>query len=365
MRLFYLMFGAVAAAFLMFIILGDVKFSSGRVVLGDWAKNQIKEELSPFEGSKFSRNDVDLEYKRLSQHPSNSILRFQISGGKLYSNYAEIDPNDSRLIEAHDEYSKFFAKLIQKHEFNESVDFLISVDRLFLSGEDSHLTVPVFVPMKKNSDYSGMVLAPDMYLISEWNTLYHDIKAANDRYPWDRKIDKAFWRGSGYTGKDASSDIPRISLVELSGVNPSIIDARFTKFITRAGASKDLASKFPIAMVVSQSDHVKYKAQIYVEGNVSSVSADLWRLLSNTVTLKESSGFVRWYDPLLKEGEHYLSIRGDMSDLLEKMNWILKHDSEAKKIADISTRLVADEITPDHLYLYWKHLLTEISKLQS
>ncbi len=125
-----------------------------------------------------------------------------------------------------------------------------------------------------------------------------------------------------------------------------------------------IAEKYPIAISVSQSDHVKYKMQISVDGNATSLSGYLWRLLSSSLVLKQKSNLMQWFYPILREGEHYISIENDMSDLLDKVKWALNNDEAAKKIALAGSDLIAKEITPDHLYFYWKHLLEECYKLQ-
>lgn len=365
MRLFHLVIGAFALAFVVLIMRWDFSKASEGFQLGDWATSQIKREFAYFESKRFSHEDIEKEYKRLSKNNPNSLLHFQIIDGKIISDGNSI--SDRHLKKAHDDFYKFFASLIKDYGFDKDVSFIVSKSGEFKEGES--LSIPVIVPFKHKDEalVQVTILAPDHHILSEWGRLYNDVLSANERYGWNNKIEKSFWRGSSpkaHIGGEALN-APRLKLVQLSKNNPSLIDAKFTKISqTQNNDLDEISSKFPIAMAVSQSDHVKHKMQIYVEGGESSVSADLWRFLSNTVTLKQNNGKIRWFDAILQEDKHYLYMQNDLSDALDKINWVLENDKDAKKIAEISTKLITQEITPDHLCLYWKRLLTEMSKLQ-
>lgn len=85
-----------------------MEYDSGRHELNSWAKKQIRSEFAHFKDKKFSRKDIDADYKKLSSIESNSLLRFQIIGGKIYSNYKDIDRSDSNLVTAYNSYLRFF-----------------------------------------------------------------------------------------------------------------------------------------------------------------------------------------------------------------------------------------------------------------
>lgn len=211
----------------------------------------------------------------------------------------------------------------------------------------------------------NIFFAPDSYTLAEWPRLYIDILKANEKYPWSRKIYKAFWRGSTSGIVDARKNwenFPRARLVQLSLENPSILDAKFTDFTWYDNDFTDVvAEKYPLAIAISQADHVKYKIQIALEGGPRSLSGELWVLL-NSAVLKQKSNNVQWFYTLLKEGEHYMCIEPDMSDAADKIKWLLSNDARAKESASTSSVLIKREITPEHLYLYWIHLLNEYAE---
>jgi hypothetical protein len=261
--------------------------------------------------------------------------------------------------------------MIKNYGFNKNVEFVMSVSDRFSAPSDYVFKAPIIVPIKNLGDKFSkyMLLAPDHYTIAEWPRLYNDILSANKKYIWNRKIEKAFWRGSSSTGglytRENWQDFPRVKLVQLSSEYPNLIDAKFTALPQNDREIMDMISeKYPLAIAVSQADHVKYKLQVSVEGNITSLSGYLWRLLSNSVVLKQKTNKAQWFYPILKEGQHYTDIHYDMSDLLDKVKWFLAHDEESQKSALEGSEIVKKEITPEHLYLYWSYLLDEYWRLQ-
>ena len=59
------------------------------------------------------------------------------------------------------------------------------------------------------------------------------------------------------------------------------------------------------------------------------------RLLLGCCVLKIQSehGFRQWYYERLTPWQHYVPVRADMSDLIEKIGWCRSHDGECAEIA--------------------------------
>jgi hypothetical protein len=367
MKLLYLILTA-GIIFVLLFFMND-RFDEDDVELKSWAINQIDNDLSLFKKTKFKELDIEDAYKNLSNIDGNIILRFQIIDGNLYSNYNDLDKTNAEIAEANNILHRFLGNLIKHHGFNKNVEFIVSVSEKLNIPSDYNLKAPIIVPFKNPQDSfaSCMLIAPDRFNISEWPRLYSDILGANSKYPWNRKIEKAFWRGSSTGGvytRENWQDFPRVKLVELSIENPNLLDAKFTALAQHDYIAEIISEKFPLAIAVSQSDHVKYKIQVSIDPNSTSLSGFLWRLLSSSLVLRQKSNNAQWFYPLLHEGQHYIAIEHDMSDLLDKVKWALEHDEEAKNIAFAGSELIKNEITPDHLYLYWGRLLSEYSKLQ-
>jgi hypothetical protein len=354
--------------FMLLFFMSD-HFGAEDLELKPWAVNQIDQNLSVFKKAPFKESDIDDAYKTLTSIPSNSLLRFQIIDGDLYCNHSSLDKNNTEVIAAYNIYYRFFRNMIKNYGFNQNVEFIVLVSERLETPSEYNAKVPIIVPVKNTNDNfrNYTVMAPDHCSISEWPRLYSDILRANEKYSWNRKIEKAFWRGSSTDGvytRENWQDFPRVKMVQLSSENPNLIDAKFTNLRQNDDMVEIIAEKYPLAISVSQSDHVKYKIQISVDGSVSSFSGYLWRLLSNSVVLKQKSNMAQWFHPILQEGTHYISIENDMSDLLDKVKWVLANDEESKNSATVGSDIIRNEITPEHLYLYWDRLLREYSKLQ-
>jgi len=340
--------------------------------LQGWAKSQIQEDIAVFEKNhKITSRNIDYAYKDLLKDKNNLLLRFQIFDGKLYSNYQEIDRSNDLLVKSYRVFYKFFTAMLSTMSDDVNADFIISVGDDLHIGDDYVFKAPIISGVRnKNKAYAKFLpLAPDHYTISDWSRLYNDILSSNERYKWSDKISKAFWRGAASSGVYTRSEwqyAPRVKLVDLSVEHPSLLDARFTELEmaqSDPNAMRSISEKYPLAVALTQVDHIKYKIQISMEGFGVSLPGYLWRLLSNSAVLKLQSGSVQWFYPILKEGVHYIPLSYDMTDTIDKIKWCLAHDAESKKIGEDGGRLIEKEITPNHLYLYWSGLLKEYSKL--
>jgi len=198
--------------------------------------------------------------------------------------------------------------------------------------------------------------------------LFEDVR----RYdiPWERKKDAAIWRGAP-TGIGSLREeqrhpftsfceyLPRCRLVNKYR-NSTLLDVGFTDDGNSFKEKYDIPDDF-FKPAISQKDLFKYKAIIIMEGN--DVATGLkWALYSRSVVLmptprRTSYAMEEWLEPWV----HYvpITIHGDeeedmdgvanggngtsvLSDVEEKMQWVLDHDEEARKIAERATLFVHD-----------------------
>ena len=78
-----------------------------------------------------------------------------------------------------------------------------------------------------------------------------------------------------------------------------------------------------------------------IDGNSNAWSALFQKLLSGSVVLKvdSSSNFRQWYYDELIPWKNFVPIKSDMSDLIEKVHWLLDHDDEARQIGENGAKL--------------------------
>jgi hypothetical protein len=160
---------------------------------------------------------------------------------------------------------------------------------------------------------------------------------------WDRKVDKAVFR-AGFTGPkhrpglnrsdaDMCMAKERCRLVLLVGKSQSpIVDAGLTS-MGRSGLNSTIEGVNLVRSKLSMKGQMRYKAIIMLEGN--DVASGLkWALLSNSVVIMRPPTVTSWaMEELLEPWVHYIPLDPDLTDIVEKVQWVMDHDEEARQIA--------------------------------
>ena len=71
----------------------------------------------------------------------------------------------------------------------------------------------------------------------------------------------------------------------------------------------------------------QYKYQINIDGTVAAYRLP-YLLAGDSVVLKQDSSYYEHFYNELRPWEHYIPIRADLGDLLEKIQWAREHDEE-------------------------------------
>jgi len=64
----------------------------------------------------------------------------------------------------------------------------------------------------------------------------------------------------------------------------------------------------------------------------------------------------------LKEWEHYIPVQRDLTDLVEKTNWIFENYEKAKEIAENAYQFSKKYLTREACYERWNKIITNIKK---
>ena len=161
---------------------------------------------------------------------------------------------------------------------------------------------------------------------------------------WNSKKSIGVFRGAS-TGCGVSIDTnPRLKVSKLSISHPDLIDAGITKWNCRPRKIMNHPTLeiidpnklgLPLVSFLSPVEQSNYKYIINVDGHVSAFRLSLELSMGSVVLLQESKYRV-WFRKYLKEYEHYVPIKEDLSDLVEKIKWCREHDEECRKIAENS-----------------------------
>jgi len=204
----------------------------------------------------------------------------------------------------------------------------------------------------------------------------NDYNPFPDQVPWNLKKNVALWRGSSTgvyitTEKNKRLKLARLSQrAMLSGSDTNVlIDAGITSWKLRPRKIEGVkhlqtidVTKTGIRLVkpVSFKTHASYKYLIDVEGHVAAYR--LGALLGlGSVVLSVESEFSLWFSKYLEDGVHFVSIKADLSNLQEKLNWLKQNDDLAKQIAYNGRCFFEERLCKQGIFDYLSSLLNEIS----
>ena len=203
-------------------------------------------------------------------------------------------------------------------------------------------------------------LIPDPYCLMTGG--YRSLRERIQREPlpqWHERLPIAFWRGSTTGSKDIDltslSLNRRYQLARLSLAWPDRLDARINRAVQcrDAKAQSQVERRLQREGLLSPTVHPWHAAlhawQIDIDGNVNSWGL-LWKLLSGSCVLRVQSQRRQWYHKRLNPWIHIVPVKGDLSDLRERIEWCSNHLRECAAIAEAGQSLakqVVSEIEDD------------------
>lgn len=204
----------------------------------------------------------------------------------------------------------------------------------------------------KNNDYMDQLLpSPDLmnFLLKQY--------PENFCTDWSKKINKLIFRGTNTSGY-LKNDSPRKILFETSHNYPDIIDAKIINSFNYPLLLDNIDNLQYSEIIDSEPDSYKspsdqslYKFQIHIDGFVSA-----WRLVTllfmKSLIFRVSSEWYEYYYKDLKPWVHYIPIKRDLSDLVDKINWCIINDNISKKIAENGYKFAVDNFTLNNVMDY-------------
>ncbi|MEF9986573.1 MAG: glycosyl transferase family 90 [Bacteroidales bacterium] len=149
----------------------------------------------------------------------------------------------------------------------------------------------------------------------------------NDKCSFVSKKDILFFRA------DLKDKPNRIKFMEMYFNNP-MCD------LGEVSASKYLNKEWKKSKITLLS-HLKYKFILALEGN--DVASNLkWIMSSNSIAVMPTPKYETWFmEGCLIPNVHYIEIKEDYSDLIEKLNYYITHPDSAKQIIESANNYVA------------------------
>lgn len=195
--------------------------------------------------------------------------------------------------------------------------------------------------------------------------------------PWNEKKPIAVFRGSS-TGCGVTSETnTRLHLAKLSYENIKdtdglpFLDAGITEWNLRPRklqSEKKLTTinvnnlEFDLVKKMSTIEQSKYKYIINVDGHVTAFR--LSRELSmNSVIFIVDSEYKLWFQNLLKPYKHYIPIKADLSDLIDRIKWAKSHDKECEEIAKNAKQFYNTYLQKEGVLNYLQELIGKLKKV--
>lgn len=337
----------------------------------EWTSKQICNDFAPYEEGGITQEMLDqtMEWNQtwlnVAFHcPHEGMYRYRVVDSKIYQS-------------AHYPWREFYGesagkvleRMVKEYPVPD-VDFIYlewdsppyQNHALFIAPDGSMPKGPIMVGSKGKEDRNlifyhdwatmNFIEDPKYEHLSRtpfdfnYDWTYVSGKLRQECIPWGKRLNQLFWRGriTDLWDQMANDLSPRSFLCLLSQTNQQLIKA--------SSLSAELQ------------DHLLYKYQIAVDGRTAPYPGYIWRLLSNSLVFKQSSGAQQWFEAALIPYVHYIPVNHDLSDLVEKILWAQEHDEAAKRVAINARSFVLESAMPEHYIRYSYKVLLKYASLQ-
>ena len=315
------------------------------------------------------------------------ITHYKIRKGKLYRTKNCYFPARCEGIEY------FILKLLSKDmiitsndnfEILPDMDFLINV-RDFPASVKWRDPLPILSFSKANNEAhdilypawtfwaGGPAISTHPNGLGRWDEMKKDLLKTqeNKKFPWSRKINKVFFRGSRTSNE-------RDPLILLSRSRPDIINASYTKNQAFKSIEKSTLGDNP-AKTVHLKDHCQYKFLFNFKGVAASFRhKHLFMCKSLVFHVRPKNvddDTIEFYYGLMKPWVHYVPIynedfqlsNGQLSQDTRKLratiDYFYRNDEIAAAIADEGFEYINEKLSFENILCYWRKLLLEMSEI--
>jgi hypothetical protein len=183
-------------------------------------------------------------------------------------------------------------------------------------------------------------LIPDYIFIPSRGYEYYRKVFTDKDVPWEERQPIAMWRGATTGMRAGPNDwrsLERVRMcLNLRGCSePDLFDVGLSSVIQFPKSVSDEIEKSGLKGNFIPADQWnRFKYLLDIDGNSSPWSNLFQKLLSGSAVLKVDSyrGLQQWYYDSLKPWNNYVPISPDFSDLVEKVQWLRRHDTVAASI---------------------------------
>lgn len=342
-----------------------------------WMKSGVKHELAPWKNKHLTQSKVEEVFRQLNKKHEAPFALFSIKNGKV-----EAKLPDGKELNASQKlrYTTMLSYLpeLLKVQSLPNLSFILLLEDGYTEQEIITPSVPVF-SFTKPVNNKKFILIPDTHSLRRlnkpgyksynWKKDFYQVQHYSKKYTWKKLSPQLFWRGrlSDNVGQDYSitnfSKFPRGKLLLLSKLNPDSINAKATsaaseeliKHLQGLGMAED---KF-----IDKAQQLRYKYQLVLDGVTCTYPGLHWRLLSNSLVLKQESPHVQWFYRAIYPNVHYVQVKKDLSDLDMTITKLKANEGLSKKIAATGAKFARENLDFESIAQYLHLSLESYSKL--
>ncbi|KAF9406309.1 hypothetical protein HW555_013264, partial [Spodoptera exigua] len=321
----------------------------------EWFKNygcektyeQIKKDLKPFNGLNM-REEFQKIINKYHQPESTSFCHYAIKQNELYRN----------CYGKHVGFNMFsdniLLSLMRKVKLPD-MDLVINLgDWPLVHKKDKPL--PVFSWCGSDDTYDIVMPTYDLTESALENmgrvTLDTLSVQSGAEIAWDEREPRAVWRG-----RDSRAE--RLKLIDIARANPDLFNASLTNFFFFRDKESQYGPKQPH---ISFFKFFDFKYQINVDGTVAAYRMP-YLLAGGGLVLKQQSPYYEHFYPQLVPWEHFVPVKRDLSDLVDRVKWARDNDDKAKQIAGNARNFANNNLLPQNVICYHAALFWEWSKI--
>jgi len=195
---------------------------------------------------------------------------------------------------------------------------------------------------------------------------------------WINKIPTAVFRGSSTGCGTTIESNNRLKLSKLSSTfgndqedNIPFLDAGITSWNLRPRKLKNEKylktiniNSLPISLVdkLTPEQQSHYKYIVNVDGHVTAFRLS-YELNMGSVILLVKSKWKIWYSDMLIPYKHYVPIKEDLSDLLDRIKWCKKNDDKCEEIAKNARQFYETYLNKKGILDYLQKTFTDLKKV--
>ncbi|KAL3852426.1 hypothetical protein ACJMK2_016066 [Sinanodonta woodiana] len=189
--------------------------------------------------------------------------------------------------------------------------------------------------------------------LGRWDQQREIITKAVQNWPWEKKLNRGFFRGSRTSAE-------RDPLILLSRSEPDLVDAEYTK--NQAWKSDADTLGRPPAAEIKLEDHCNYKYQFNFRGVAASFRFK-HLFLCDSVVFHVGDEWLEFFYPAMKPWVHYIPVEQDLSDVKVLLQFARENDEVVHQIAIRGKQFIWDHLRMEDVSCYWEKLLKRYAKL--